>query len=222
MRVAKKDPGRKKKWKTVGNRNPENAIALARLAFTFGHPLRVQILQSLADKVGSAKTISNELGVSLGNVSHHLNDVLFRECGYVEVVKERQIRGATEYFFRIDTERILSELDWATIAAPLRPAVQLSSLFAFAEHAVAALGDALAKDGELVGQHGEIAFATWRPGAVDESGWREVEEILVEARDRIVSVLDESAERLDEGEGINLILGLGAFEAVPVSGGDGG
>jgi DNA-binding transcriptional ArsR family regulator len=66
------------------------------------HPVRRRVLRALVDgKVGSATTLSRELGLSLGVVSYHLNKVLAGQCDVVELVDSVPRRGAIEKFYRL-------------------------------------------------------------------------------------------------------------------------
>lgn len=74
---------------------------LERMLRALNHPVRRQIVQVLLTGEGSATTISRELGLSLGVVSYHLNQVLAGECDVVELVDSVQRRGAIEKIYRL-------------------------------------------------------------------------------------------------------------------------
>ena len=72
-----------------------------RLARANTHPLRVSILEVLSLDGGrtlSPKELSHELQAPLSTVNYHVTEL--RESGLVEVVAERQVRGAVEHFYR--------------------------------------------------------------------------------------------------------------------------
>jgi DNA-binding transcriptional ArsR family regulator len=75
--------------------------ALENVLRALGNPIRRQILHALVDGPGSATTISRELELNLGVVSYHLNEVLFEDCGLVELFEAIQRRGALEKFYRL-------------------------------------------------------------------------------------------------------------------------
>lgn len=65
------------------------------------HPLRVSILEVLSMDGGrtlSPKDLSLELKAPLSTVNYHVTEL--RDAGLVEVVDERQVRGAIEHFYR--------------------------------------------------------------------------------------------------------------------------
>ena len=71
------------------------------------HPLRVSILEVLGLDGGrtlSPKDLSLELRASLSTVNYHVTEL--RKCGLLEVVDERQVRGAIEHFYRtVESEK---------------------------------------------------------------------------------------------------------------------
>jgi len=72
-----------------------------RLARANTHPLRVSILEVLGidgGRVLSPKDLSLELQAPLSTVNYHVTEL--RNSGLVEVVDERQVRGAIEHFYR--------------------------------------------------------------------------------------------------------------------------
>jgi predicted transcriptional regulator len=66
------------------------------------HPLRVSILEVLSLDGGrtlSPKDLSLELQAPLSTVNYHVTEL--RNTGLLEVVDERQVRGAIEHFYRV-------------------------------------------------------------------------------------------------------------------------
>jgi len=73
-----------------------------RLARANTHPLRVSILEVLGIDDGrtlSPKDLSLELQAPLSTVNYHVTEL--RRSNLVEVVDERQVRGAIEHFYRL-------------------------------------------------------------------------------------------------------------------------
>jgi DNA-binding transcriptional ArsR family regulator len=65
------------------------------------HPLRISILEVLGMDEGrtlSPSDLSYELRTPLSNVNYHVTEL--RRTGLVELAGERQVRGATEHFYR--------------------------------------------------------------------------------------------------------------------------
>jgi DNA-binding transcriptional ArsR family regulator len=72
-----------------------------RLARTNTHPLRISVMEVLALDGGrtlSPSDLSFELRAPLSNVNYHVTELL--KAGLIELASERQVRGATEHFYR--------------------------------------------------------------------------------------------------------------------------
>jgi DNA-binding transcriptional ArsR family regulator len=76
-----------------------------RLARATAHPLRVSILEILGldgGRVLSPSDLSRELQIALSNTNYHVTELA--KSGLIELVRERQVRGATEHFYRLPSE----------------------------------------------------------------------------------------------------------------------
>ena len=81
-----------------------------RLARATAHPLRVSILEILGidgGRVLSPSDLSRELQIPLSNTNYHVTELA--KSGLIELVRERQVRGATEHFYRLPEGRSSSE-----------------------------------------------------------------------------------------------------------------
>ena len=73
-----------------------------RLARATAHPLRVSILEILGidgGRVLSPSDLSHELQIPLSNTNYHVTELA--KAGLIDLVRERQVRGATEHFYRL-------------------------------------------------------------------------------------------------------------------------
>ena len=73
-----------------------------RLARANTHPLRISVMEVLEMDGGrtlSPSDLSYELRVPLSNVNYHVTELL--RSGLIELASERQVRGATEHFYRV-------------------------------------------------------------------------------------------------------------------------
>ena len=76
-----------------------------RLARATAHPLRVSILEILGIEGGrvlSPSDLSRELQIPLSNTNYHVTELA--KADLIELVRERQVRGATEHFYRLPAE----------------------------------------------------------------------------------------------------------------------
>jgi DNA-binding transcriptional ArsR family regulator len=87
-----------------GNGNGGSAVPVdwERLARTTAHPLRVSILEILGLDGGrtlSPSDLSQELQIPLSNTNYHVTELA--KGSLIELCGERQVRGATEHFYRL-------------------------------------------------------------------------------------------------------------------------
>src|SRR3954464_5765420 len=90
-----------------------------RLARATAHPLRVSILEILGldgGRVLSPSDLSRELQIPLSNTNYHVTELA--KSDLIELVRERQVRGATEHFYRLPAEG--SELEGAGAAESIQ------------------------------------------------------------------------------------------------------
>jgi DNA-binding transcriptional ArsR family regulator len=73
-----------------------------RLARTTAHPVRVSILEILGLDGGrtlSPNDLSQELQIPLSNTNYHVTELA--KGSLIELCGQRQVRGATEHFYRL-------------------------------------------------------------------------------------------------------------------------
>lgn len=86
----------------VGNGHGSLPVDWEQLARATAHPLRVSILEILGidgGRILSPSDLSKELQIPLSNTNYHVTEL--SNAGLIELVRERQVRGATEHFYRI-------------------------------------------------------------------------------------------------------------------------
>jgi DNA-binding transcriptional ArsR family regulator len=72
------------------------------LARATAHPLRVSILEILGIDGGrtlSPSELCQELQIPLSNTNYHVTEL--HKAGLIELARQRQVRGATEHFYRL-------------------------------------------------------------------------------------------------------------------------
>ncbi len=85
-----------------GNGRGSIPVDWERLARATAHPLRVSILEVLGIDGGrtlSPSDLGQELQIPLSNTNYHVTELA--KSGLIELVRERQVRGATEHFYRL-------------------------------------------------------------------------------------------------------------------------
>jgi hypothetical protein len=157
------------------------------VAKAFAHPLRVQILIILNERVASPNLLSQELDQSLNLVAYHVRVLEKYDC--IELVDTKQRRGATEHFYRATRRQFLSDSEWARMPESLRPGLSgamLKSVFDDIEEAMST--------GTL--DEIEDRHLSRTPMVVDQQGWSETAGLLSETLDRLLAIQADASERI--------------------------
>jgi DNA-binding transcriptional ArsR family regulator len=174
------------------------------------HPVRVQILRVLGERIASPKQIAAITGDPVGTVAYHARVLL--DFDYVELAKTEARRGATEHFYKAKPEFFLGPQHWEAIPRLLRSGIVANAFQELFQRVVAAL-----KAGTF--QEREGSGLSSLPLRVDEEGWGEIREILSDAEQAVVGAAKQAALRLDEEQGVPVVVVISAFE---VAGDDAG
>jgi DNA-binding transcriptional ArsR family regulator len=194
--VAAKKPGRpkgkgkakaKKKQRETASRSVDQRVIKA-----LAHPLRVEILAILNDRVASPNGLSKELEEGLSQVSYHVKVLRDFEC--IEMVKTEPRRGAVEHFYRASSKVFI-------------PAFLMKLIPKSAQREM--FGDVLADIEQDVGTSLETGTFDKRddwvvgrdPRVLDGKGREDAEALATEFFQRYEEIEGESANRLAKGEG---------------------
>lgn len=187
-----------------------------RLVRAMAHPVRIQILEILSERVASPNMIATELETGLSHVAYHTRAL--DRCGCLELVQTAQKRGATEHFYKARPRAFIGDQAWRSVPPSIRGAISAASLQTFMDKAVAAL------EAGTMDEREDTTFS-WMPLHLDEQGWQEVTAILRGATDRVVKAQEDSNRR-SRGSGIertiSAVVALALFETggVPPSTGE--
>jgi DNA-binding transcriptional ArsR family regulator len=182
------------------------------------HPLRVQILSTLEDRIASPSDLATELGAPLGNVSYHVRTLA--DLGLVKLVKRRTRRGAVEHYYQARGRAQVSNRAWAQV-----PGVVKRSMVAVAlEQAVDQAGAAAAAGGF---DH-EQSNLSRQSVTLDSKGFGELSEAVARLHEEVASIHGRSASRLQGASDAAIQAGVvtmlfeagGAEDASPAQSGD--
>lgn len=157
------------------------------VAKAFAHPLRVQILIILNEKVASPNLLAQQLDQSLNLVAYHVRVLEKYDC--IELVDTKQRRGATEHFYRATRRQFLSDDQWSQMPANLRPGMAsaiIGSMFEDIEKA--------SKAGTL--DQVDDVHVSRTPMVLDAQGWTDVSDALKGTLERVLEIQAEASERL--------------------------
>jgi DNA-binding transcriptional ArsR family regulator len=177
-----------------------------RVAKVLTHPLRVQILAILDQRVASPNEIANELGEGLSHVAYHVKVLRKYEC--IELVRTQQRRGAVEHYYRAIMRPFFTDSDWKTLPRAARQGISSAVVQMIVDDAAESLEDGLfdiRNDRHL----------SRTPLVLDEEGWSELRGILEETLERTLDLQARVADRMarERTEGITSKLAILHFES---------
>jgi hypothetical protein len=187
-------------------KEPAPNVIDQRLVRSLAHPLRIQILEHLTDRVASPNALASELEAALGDVAYHTRAL--DRYGALELVDTAQRRGATEHFYKAKPGAFVGGPSWRKVPESVRSGVSAATLQTFLDKAIAAL-----ETGTLDGRDDTVL--RWMPLFLDAKGWKEVVAIMEEATKLILSSHLRSQDRLSESGGrgaVSTVVGMAAFE----------
>jgi DNA-binding transcriptional ArsR family regulator len=161
------------------------------VAKAFAHPLRVQILIILNERVASPNLLAQELDQSLNLVAYHVRVLEKYDC--IELVDTKQRRGATEHFYRATRRQFLTDSEWSRMPDSLRPGLSGAMLKAAFDDVEEAISSNTFD--ELDDRH-----LSRTPMVVDKKGWNDASSVLADTLDRLLEIQAESSQRLSASE----------------------
>jgi DNA-binding transcriptional ArsR family regulator len=97
--------------------------AQTQLVKGLNHPLRIECLTLLAERVASPRELAEDLNEDLSNVSYHVR--VLNELGLIELVREEPVRGAVAHFYKAAERPLHSSNDWAKLSPEVRKAISI-------------------------------------------------------------------------------------------------
>ena len=169
--------------KRSGKRSARSEEAVTR-AWT--HPIRVKAFRLLAENVLSPVEIARLIGEPVYKVGYHVHQL--EEFGLIELVGMRQVRGATQHFYRAIERPTMDTQEWGRLDLSARQGVSRYGIQMI-------FGDVTMADEAGTFDARVDRHLSRVPQPVDEEGFQEVLEIHEEALERILAVQERVAAR---------------------------
>lgn len=190
-----------------------NEIDDPRLVKALAHPLRVNILRILQNRVASPSDIASELSAPLGNVSYHVR--VLERAGLLKLERTRQRRGAIEHYYGAVGRLLITDKAWAQVPEIIKNALLSATL----DQTVRYVGAAVS----IGGFERSDAHVSRRPMTLDKQGFTDLAAAVKELLDRSYEIEAESEKRMaardhrDDEISTGLVMML--FEAPPAHAG---
>jgi DNA-binding transcriptional ArsR family regulator len=183
-------------------------ITDARLVKAYAHPLRLQILSLLDNRVASPKQIAAELDTPLPNTAYHVRQLA--SLGLVELVRRTARGGAIEHHYTAKVRPTIPDEVWVDLPEIVKRAYSSGSLQQAIPQLIAAV--------DAGGFMAEEAHFSRTPARLDTKGWKAISRELLKTLHRVEKLVEDSearlAERPDE-DGITTNVLIAFFEQAP-------
>ena len=174
----------------------------------YAHPLRIEILGLLDNRVASPRQIATELGTGLSATSYHVRQLAAAKL--IRLVRRRQVRGAVEHLYTANVRPTITDAGWARVP----PIVK----HAYLGGKIAQIGKEVAVAAEQGGFDHEDMHLTRTSVRLTPDGWKAAAEILTRALEEIDALAAKAASRdqeESEAEERNAIAVMMLFESAP-------
>jgi DNA-binding transcriptional ArsR family regulator len=152
------------------------------------HPLRWRIVEALVERSeASPVELARLLDQPLATVSHHIR--VLRDLGSIELTRTAQRRGALEHYYRALMPAFVDDEQWELIPKMLRRGIS-GQLFRRVIAEAATAGEKGAFD--VAGSHLDRMIIE-----LDEQGWSDASDALLDLLRRIQAIQAESDARRD-------------------------
>lgn len=175
------------------------------LALVISSEITIKVLVALVERAASPKEVADALRLKVPTVSHHVKKL--ERMRMVELVEEREIRGAVKHIYRAVIRPIVSEQEWEKLGIEER---QRFSIWIVQMILVDA---ARSFDAKLFDARTNNHLSR-TPMVVDEQGVAEIADIQNQALNDIIEVAATSADRMvgSSETGIDFVAAMMCFE----------
>jgi DNA-binding transcriptional ArsR family regulator len=176
-----------------------------RLAKSIGHPIRIDALRILNERVASPSELAKVFGEGVPQVSFHIKEL--RDYGCIELVDEEPRRGAMEHYYRAVKPPLVTDAQARKLSKSTREEISTIMLQTVIAESVGAL-----RSGSFDSRTDR--HLSWMPMTLDEEGWGEVTAMLARALEEAEEIKAKSAKRLDDSDeaGVTAIVSMMGFE----------
>jgi len=181
------------------SRSEADAILLKALS----HPVRARALTVLNQRVASPSELAAEQEEAVGYVAYHVR--VLHELGMIELVRTRQVRGATEHFYRSTAQPCLHDEFWERLSIDSRAGISVANIGVL-NNAIREAFEAGTFDSRTNRHLSNVSLD------LDERGWKEANDLLRSCLEGLLKIGAESEARDGEAT-LRATFGLMSFES---------
>jgi len=161
------------------------------VAKAYSHPLRIEILGLLDNRVASPRQLATELGTGLSTTSYHVRQLAAVKL--IRLVRRRQVRGAVEHLYTANVRPTITDAGWARVP----PIVKRAWLGG----KIAQIGTEVAAAAEQGGFDHDDMHMSRTSVRLSPGGWKAASQILARALAEVdaLAVEDAARRRADAG-----------------------
>ena len=192
--------GKDRKAKSSSKSRGEEDVVLLK---ALGHPVRARALTALNQRVASPSELAAEQEEPVGYVAYHVR--VLHELGMIELVNTRQVRGATEHFYRSTAQPYLDDDFWGRLSIDSRTGISVANVGVL-NNAIREAFEAGTFDSRADRHLSNVSLD------LDEHGWKEANELLKSCLEGLMRIGTESESR-DGAPTVRATFGLMGFES---------
>lgn len=174
----------------------------------FAHPLRIELLGLLEDRVASPAQLATELDADLSQTSYHVRKL--KSLGLIKLVRRRMRHGAVEHLYTATVRPTITDTAWNASSPVVRRALVGGR--------IAQAGSEITAAAERGGFERDGVHITRTRLRLTPAGWRKVSKELVKTLERIDAIGAADRKVLGEDpdtEAIDATAVLMFFESPP-------
>jgi DNA-binding transcriptional ArsR family regulator len=173
------------------------------IAFAVLHPVRLDALSILIERIASPNEIAEMLHVPLGTVSHHVSELHADKA--VELVNTEQRRGAVEHYYRATVRPEVTDAEWKAMPRKSRREFAATLLLAIVAEGLASLRHGMMDtDDDL--------HIIWKAVRTDAQARSEISELHAEMVERLEAIAAGANARIpDTGDDADVLVRIVAM-----------
>ena len=196
-------PGKQQKRQEASQNGNGRGEADAMLVKALSHPVRARALTVLNQRVASPSELAADQEEAVGYVAYHVR--VLHEMGMIELVNTRQVRGATEHFYRSTARPYLDDEVWSKLSLGSRTGISMTNVNVL-NSAIREAFEAGTFDSRTDRHLSNLSLD------LDEEGWRKANALLNDCLEGLMQIGSESEGREAERR-IRATFGLLGFES---------